>query len=96
MNRIHGLYPELKLYNNEKGYKNKPLTDEQKAENREKSRIRSRIEHIFGHMACTASGFTVRCIGEMRAECIIVMKNLAYNISRYATLRKLEKTPIMA
>jgi IS5 family transposase len=34
----------------EKGYRNKPLTDKQKANNREKSRIRSRIEHIFGFM----------------------------------------------
>ena len=94
--RILGVYPNLKLYINEKGYKNRPLTDEQKAENREKSRVRSRIEHIFGHMASMASGFTVRCIGIMRAECVIVMKNLAYNISRYATLRKQSKTPKLA
>lgn len=33
----------------EKAQKNKPLTDEQNATNREKSRIRSRVEHIFGH-----------------------------------------------
>jgi IS5 family transposase len=95
-NRILGIYPEIKLYINEKGYKNKPLTDEQKASNREKSRVRSRVEHIFGHMASTASGFTVRTIGIMRAECVIVMKNLAYNISRYATMRKMKNTPKMA
>jgi IS5 family transposase len=96
MNRILGLYPDIKLYINEKGYKNKPLTDEQKISNREKSRVRSRIEHIFGHMASTASGVTVRTIGAMRAECVIVMKNLAFNISRYATLRKMKNTPKMA
>jgi IS5 family transposase len=96
MNRILGIYPNIKLYINEKGYKNKPLTEEQKASNREKSRVRSRIEHIFGHMASTASGFTIRTIGIMRAECVIVMKNLAYNISRYATLRKIKNTPQIA
>ena len=32
----------------EKGYKNKPLTDEQKENNRGKSKFRARIEHIFG------------------------------------------------
>jgi IS5 family transposase len=96
MNRILGLYPEMKLYINEKGYRNKPLTDEQKANNREKSRVRSRVEHIFGQMASTVCGFTVRTIGIMRAECVIVMKNLAYNISRYATLRKNPNTPRIA
>ncbi len=31
----------------EKGYCNKPLTDEQKANNREKSKTRVRVEHVF-------------------------------------------------
>jgi IS5 family transposase len=34
----------------EKGSKGHPLTEEQKAANREKSRTRSRVEHIFGFM----------------------------------------------
>ena len=34
----------------EKGYRNKPLTEEQKANNTAKSRVRSRVEHIFGFM----------------------------------------------
>jgi transposase, IS5 family len=33
----------------EKAQKNKELTKEQKASNRTKSRIRSRVEHVFGH-----------------------------------------------
>jgi len=32
----------------EKGVRNRPLTEEQKANNREKSRVRSRVEHILG------------------------------------------------
>ncbi|GAB6279889.1 MAG: hypothetical protein STSR0006_19220 [Lentimicrobium sp.] len=31
----------------EKGYRNKPLTDEQKNQNREKSKTKARVEHIF-------------------------------------------------
>ncbi|HAL65096.1 MAG: Transposase [Bacteroidetes bacterium 38_7] len=31
----------------EKGYRNKPLTDEQKNQNREKSKTRARVEHVF-------------------------------------------------
>ena len=34
----------------EKGYRNKPLTDKQKENNRRKSKIRCRIEHIFAYM----------------------------------------------
>jgi len=34
----------------EKGYKNKPLTKDQKESNREKSKTRARVEHILGFM----------------------------------------------
>ena len=41
---------EMKNKVSEKGYKNKPLTEEQKANNKEKSKTRARVEHIFGFM----------------------------------------------
>ena len=93
---INENYPHIKLHISEKGYKNNPLTDEQKANNREKSRIRARIEHIFGHITGSMGGMFIRCIGIERAECAIGLKNLAYNISRYATLCRLKRAPIMA
>jgi IS5 family transposase len=34
----------------EKGYRNRPLTAEQKTNNTEKARFRSRVEHIFGQI----------------------------------------------
>lgn len=36
--------------NLKKGAKNRPLTEEQKENNRIKSKVRSRVEHIFGFM----------------------------------------------
>jgi IS5 family transposase len=87
---------KIKLYINEKGYRNHPLSEEQKKNNREKSKTRIRIEHIFGHMENSMGGKTIRCIGIMRAECVIVMRNLVYNLSRYASLRKRKSTPVMA
>ena len=72
---------------NEKGYRNKPLTEEQKASNREKSRVRVRVEHVFGHITNAMGGMTIRCIGLRRARCAIAFKNLAYNLSRYAYLK---------
>jgi IS5 family transposase len=77
--------PEIKLHINEKGNKKKPLTEEQKANNREKSKTRSRVEHVNGQMT-VCGGLFIRCIGIVRATTAICMKNLAYNISRFAYL----------
>ena len=77
--------PKIILNINEKGQKNRPLTDEQKALNREKSRVRARVEHVNGQMTM-CGGLFVRCIGKWRAETAICLKNMAYNISRFAFL----------
>jgi len=42
--------PDIELLICEKGTRGYPLTDEQKARNREISRIRARVEHGFGRM----------------------------------------------
>jgi len=89
-------FPKIELRICEKGHRNHPLTDEQRANNTEKSRIRSRIEHVFGHMTNSMGGMFLRCIGIERAECAVGLKNLAYNISRYASLRRLGTAPKMA
>lgn len=75
----------LKIH--EKGQRNHPLTEEQKLSNREKSRIRARVEHVFGHMTQSMHGLFVRSIGICRARCVVGLKNLAYNMSRYKYLR---------
>jgi IS5 family transposase len=66
----------------EKGYKNRPLTEEQKANNTEKSRIRSRVEHIFGFMEMSMNSMYIQCIGIKRATAIIGLMNLTYNMFR--------------
>jgi IS5 family transposase len=81
----------------EKGQKNKPLTDEQKASNRVKSKVRSRVEHVFGaqeHMG----GHYVRTIGFERAKVKIGMMNLVYNMVRLGQLLNRDKrgAPMMA
>ena len=89
-------FPDVKLHINEKGYRNRPLTDEQQSNNREKSRVRARVEHVFGHMSGSMGGMFIRTIGQHRADCAIALKNLTYNISRFATLARLERAPKMA
>ena len=70
----------------EKGYKNHPLTDEQKASNRIKSSTRVRVEHVFGFMTNSMHGITLRCIGIARARFNCGITNLVYNLCRYEFL----------
>jgi len=71
----------------EKGYRNKPLTEEQKASNKEKSSIRVRVEHVFGFVENSMHGSIVRAIGIARAKAKIGMINLTYNICRCTQLK---------
>ena len=50
----------------ERAHRNRPLTEEQKESNRQKSRIRVRSEHIFGYMSQSMKGFYLRAIGRRR------------------------------
>lgn len=67
----------------EKGYRNKPLTNEQKSGNRSKSKVRARVEHVFGFMEQSMNGLYVRSVGITRATGIIGLINLTYNIFRF-------------
>lgn len=69
----------------EKGVKNHPLTDEQKLSNREKSKVRSRVEHVFGAQAAMNADI-VRTIGIKRARVRIGLTNLVYNMIRFGQL----------
>lgn len=72
----------------EKGSRGHPLTEEQKESNRQKSKIRCRIEHIFGYMTGSFHGINIRSIGMIRARFNIGMLNLIYNLCRYEFLKR--------
>ena len=74
----------------EKGYRNKPLTESQKESNTEKSRVRVRVEHIFGFIENSMGGSHIRSIGKTRARTIIGLINLTYNIFRGLQLMKIQ------
>lgn len=80
---------------NERAYRNKPLTEEQKASNRIKSKIRARVEHIFGFMGNTLSAGMIRTIGIIRAKSQVSLINLTYNLFRFCQLEKV-KSLVMA
>ncbi|HVB66203.1 MAG TPA: IS5 family transposase, partial [Candidatus Acidoferrales bacterium] len=66
----------------EKGFKNKPLTEQQITSNNEKSKTRVRVEHIFGFVENSMNGSYIRSIGMARAKGIIGLMNLTYNLFR--------------
>ena len=78
----------------EKGYRNKPLTDEQKASNHEKSKTRARVEHVFGFMEQSMKGLIVNSVGIIRANGIIGLINLTYNLLRYEQVVRLKIIPV--
>lgn len=71
----------------EKGYRANPLTEKQKSSNTEKSRIRARVEHIFGFMENSMNQMYLQCIGFKRINTNIGLMNLTYNMFRKIQLQ---------
>lgn len=81
----------IKSQVHERAYRGKPLTEVQKAENRQKSKVRVRIEHIFGHMTMAMrDGLKMRFIGMRRMTAGIGLLNLVYNMARYEQIMRLQ------
>jgi IS5 family transposase len=80
----------------EKGYRNNPLTEKQKESNNFKSKIRARVEHIFGFMTNSMNdALHMKCIGIKRVKDSIGLLNLTYNLFRYEQLVRLQKVRVM-
>jgi IS5 family transposase len=71
-----------------RGRRNRPLTEVEANANRAKSKVRARIEHVFGAQENAPGGRLVRSIGLVRAKAKIGLQNLAYNIRRLVTLER--------
>lgn len=74
-----------------KGARNKALTAQQHTRNRGRSRIRARVEHVFGHQVTAMGGKLIRTIGLLRARAKIGLKNLTYNLQRFLVLTRPRK-----
>ncbi|MCB2218497.1 MAG: IS5 family transposase [Desulfobulbaceae bacterium] len=69
-----------------KGYRFKKLTQREQQGNRSRAKIRSRVEHVFGVMAMHTGSTLMRGICIIRIRTKIGLRNLAYNVSRFALL----------
>ncbi|OCC15617.1 Mobile element protein [Dissulfuribacter thermophilus] len=76
----------FKEYIQRKSCRYAKLTQKEKRGNRTKSRIRSRIEHVFGVHLQRAGTLIVRTIGLARAWIKIELRNLSYNLDQYSLL----------
>jgi hypothetical protein len=66
----------------EKGYRGHPLAEQQKESNTQKSKIRARVEHIFGFMTNSMNnGLFMRSIGIKRNQESLAPLNLTCSIS---------------
>jgi IS5 family transposase len=80
----------------EKGYRNNPLTQEQKDSNNTKSKTRARVENIFGFMTNSMNdALHMKSIGIKRIKSSIGFLNLTYNLFRYEQLVRLKKVKVM-
>ena len=70
-----------------KANRNSPLSDADKIYNKKVSRIRVRVEHVFGRMKYMAADI-FRRIGIQRASQHNALCNLTYNMDRYAFLQR--------
>jgi len=75
----------------EKAQRGKKLTEEQKENNRKKSHIRCRVEHVFGFIEKTMGGSIVRYVGITRCEAHHWMTALSYNLCRLLTLKRIRR-----
>ena len=73
----------------ERACRSHALSKAQERANRQKSKIRARVEHVFGAQQTSPGGRIVRTIGIVRAKAKIGLQNLAYNIRRLVTLDRL-------
>lgn len=69
-----------------KAVRGKALSEEEKASNKAISRVRARVEHVFGRMRQMGMD-KVRSIGMKRAEIHNILSGLVYNMDRMATLK---------
>ena len=73
--------------------RDRALSERQKSANTTRSKVRARVEHVFGQQQSSMGGKIVRTIGIARARFKIGMMNLGYNIRRLVQLERMAPAP---
>ena len=83
--KVRGLRSRI----HQRASRNHALSKAQENANYHKSKVRARVEHVFGAQQTSPGGRIVRTIGIVRAKAKIGLQNLAYNIRRSVTLERM-------
>jgi IS5 family transposase len=87
---------KCKSFVHEKAYRSRPLTYAQERDNAVKSKVRVKVEHVFGYMTNSMNnGLNLKAIGKQRIDSLIGLLNLTYNLFRYEQLVRLKKVKVM-
>ena len=65
------------------------MTEDQKSRKKEKSKTRARVKHVFCFMEQGVNGLSLKSVGIARANGIIGLINLTYNLFRYEQVIRL-------
>ncbi len=76
---------KIRNHVHERAYRNRPLSDAAKRRNTARSRVRARVEHVFGFQAMMGAD-RLRTIGMSRARRGIGIANLVTNLFRFGQL----------
>ncbi len=69
-----------------KGNRHNPSSQRSKKSNARRSKIRARVEHVFGSLTHEQGGLYSRVIGLVRTQVKVGMMNRVYNMRRLVTL----------
>lgn len=83
--QTHGLLDRT-IY---KAHRNRPLTEQRKAWNKARSKIRARVEHAFARIDLMRRGRPLFCTGLSRATVCVGLINLAHNLRRLLTMHRM-------
>jgi IS5 family transposase len=78
-----------------KANRRRKLTKREKQGNKTRSKVRARVEHVFGHFTISMGGKLVRTIGVVRARTKIGLHNLAYNMKRFVCLERMKEAAVV-
>jgi IS5 family transposase len=78
-----------------KANRRRKLTKREKQGNKTRSKVRARVEHVFGDFTTSMGGKLVRTIGIVRARVKIGLRNLTYNMRRFVCLERLKGVAVV-
>ena len=84
------LWREMNIKNGilKRAYRNKPLTDVQKQQNKRLSGIRSTVERVFGILKLHYGMGCARYLGKHRNHARLLLMSMAYNLKRGLAIQR--------